>query len=107
MRCSAPRADAWRAGWRCGRRSSCRKCRLLTAFRLDTGPAYHVCPLRLIAADEASELIRGVAGGVGAERVHAGADVGVGEDAVGVGAELEDELPWGGDGGEEAEPARS
>src|ERR1051325_5877709 len=43
------------------------KPRLLTAFRLDTGPAHHVCPLRLIAADEASELIRGVAGGVGAE----------------------------------------
>src|ERR1043165_9496808 len=81
------------------------KQRLLPAFRLDTGPAYHVCPLRLIAADEAGELIRGVAGGVGAEGVHAGADVGVGEDAVGVGAELEDEVPWGGGGGEEAEPA--
>src|ERR1043165_2073257 len=48
------------------------KPRLLTAFRLDTGPAYHVCPLRLIAADEASELIRGVAGGGGAGGGHRG-----------------------------------
>src|ERR1051325_4329629 len=101
MRCSAPRADAWRGGSRSGRRSSRRRCRLLTAFRLDTGPAHHVCPLRLIAADEASELIRGVAGGGGG----GGGEAGRGGGAFGAGSELGADFPGGGDGGEEPEPA--